>query len=72
MASCISELMEWDCPDMSVCGNDCTLDDGNSVRMIEDSKFNLFHSIIDHYTYISGSIIKRWNVSRDTNEVIEI
>lgn len=45
MASCISELMEWDCPDMSVCGNDCTLDDGNPVRMIEDSEFNPFRPI---------------------------
>lgn len=32
MTSCIEELMTLDCPDMSVCGNDCTIDDGDPVR----------------------------------------
>lgn len=31
MVSCVDELMELDCLDMSVCGNDCTLDDGDPV-----------------------------------------
>ncbi|CAM9483988.1 unnamed protein product [Laminaria digitata] len=33
MTSCIDELMTLDCPDMSVCGNDCTVDDGDPVTM---------------------------------------
>lgn len=45
MASCISELMKWDCPEMSVCGNDCTLDDGNPVKLIKDSKSSPFNPI---------------------------
>lgn len=32
MISCVDELMELDCQDMSVCGNDCTLEDGDPVR----------------------------------------
>eukprot|EP00752_Nemacystus_decipiens_P014199 g12628.t1 len=31
MMSCVDELMELDCQDMSVCGNDCTLEDGDPL-----------------------------------------
>lgn len=37
MISCVDELMELDCQDMSVCGNDCTLEDGDPVS--EDDRF---------------------------------
>lgn len=31
MIDCVEELMELDCSDMSVCGNDCTFEDSNPV-----------------------------------------
>eukprot|EP00903_Cladosiphon_okamuranus_P012198 g11441.t1 len=31
MMSCVDELMQLDCQDMSVCGNDCTLEDGDPL-----------------------------------------
>ncbi|CAN0527646.1 unnamed protein product [Ectocarpus sp. 12 AP-2014] len=33
MMDCVDELMELDCSDMSVCGNDCTFEDSNPVSM---------------------------------------
>lgn len=35
MISCVNALMLLDCPDMSVCGNDCTLDDGDPVSNVK-------------------------------------
>ncbi len=29
--SCVDQLMQLDCQDMSVCGNDCTVEDGDPV-----------------------------------------
>lgn len=31
MVPCVDELMQLDCEDMSVCGNDCTMEDGDPV-----------------------------------------
>lgn len=31
MMSCVDELMQLDCQDMSACGNDCTMENGDAV-----------------------------------------
>lgn len=31
---CVDDLMQLDCQDMSVCGNDCTVEDGDPVRNV--------------------------------------
>ncbi|CAN0102849.1 unnamed protein product [Scytosiphon promiscuus] len=43
MVACVDDLMQLDCPDMSVCGNDCTVEDGDPVSMdrCDDDEFRV-------------------------------
>lgn len=43
MMSCVDELIHLDCQDMSVCGNDCTLEDGDPVRTPVCQRWDYVH-----------------------------
>lgn len=56
MMSCVDELMQLDCQDMSVCGNDCTLEDGDPVRisqcLISVGIANFLHIILTLFIHM--------------------